>query len=213
MRSLNLSTLAVTLLLSAASSPADAADIGLSLESGVIGTSGEAWDIIGGGGIDTIGVGGSFGLNDNFQAVASLNLGVKGAKNYLTDPNSPGDAEGFVASLTVAQLSAGIRYDLLPEAQWVPFAAARGELMLGNMRLDDDPQHDDNINQIEQSSISAGGNVGLGVAWQGSAPLIGSTLRVELEGGFGVASALSLGELGDLDISGARVRGSVGVLF
>ena len=188
-------------------------DIGLSLESGITGTSGDAWSIVGGSGIDTLGVGASLGLNNNLLATGSINLGAKGAKNYLTDPNSPGHAEGFVASLMIAQINAGVRYDLLPESQWVPFAAARGEVLLGNLRVDDDLQHEDNMNQIEQSAISAGGSLGFGVAWEGSVDRIKSTLRVELEGGFGIASDLSLGEFGNLGIGGGRMRGSVGVLF
>ena len=213
MRSLNLSTLAATLLLSMVSSPTKAMDIGLSLESGIVGTSGEAWSIVGGSGIDTLGVGGALGLNDNLQVIASVNLGAKGAKNYLSDSGAPGDTEGFVASLILAQINAGVRYDLLPESNWIPFAAARGEVLLGNMRIDDDLLHEDNMNQIEQSAMSAGGSLGLGVAWQGNVSRINSTLRVELEGGFGVASALSLGEFGDLSVGGSRMRGSVGVLF
>ena len=213
MRSLNLSTIAGALLISMVSSPTEAMDIGLSLESGITGTSGDAWSIVGGSGIDTLGVGASLGLNNNLLATGSINLGAKGAKNYLTDPNSPGHAEGFVASLMIAQINAGVRYDLLPESQWVPFAAARGEVLLGNLRVDDDLQHEDNMNQIEQSAISAGGSLGFGVAWEGSVDRIKSTLRVELEGGFGIASDLSLGEFGNLGIGGGRMRGSVGVLF
>ena len=213
MRSLNLSILATTLILSTVSSPAEAMDIGLSLETGIIGTNGAAWSMVGGPGIDTVGVGASFGLNDNLVGITSINLGMKGAKNYLTDPESPGDAEGFIANLVVAQLSAGVRYDLLPESQWIPFAAARGEMTLGSMRLDDDLQHEDNINQIEQSAMSAGGSLGIGVAWQGTVSRLNSTLRIELEGGFGVASTLSLGDLGDLNVAGPRTRGSIGLLF
>jgi len=199
--------------MTAVASPAKAMDFAVSLESGLVGTNGDNWSMLGGGGIDTLGLSGSIGIDDHIQAIAGFSIGGKGAKNYLTDPNVPGDAEGFVASLMVAQLNAGLRYDLLPESSWIPFASARGEVLLGNMRLDDDLQHKDNINQIEQSALSAGGSLGLGVAWEGAVSRINSTFRVEIEGGFGLATDLSLGELGNLGIGGGRMRGSVGVLF
>ncbi|MEY3212034.1 MAG: hypothetical protein RIT28_2515 [Pseudomonadota bacterium] len=107
----------------------------------------------------------------------------------------------------------GVKWNVL-ENPWVsPYVSGQGLVQVGTLKLDDDLDRDDNINQISARaiapgfSVAAGADVGLGLEELPVRPM------GHVEIGYGHLAALDYGDLGALHLRGLIVRAGVGVHF
>jgi hypothetical protein len=107
----------------------------------------------------------------------------------------------------------GVKWNVL-ENPWVsPYLSGQGLVQVGTLKLDDDLDRDDNINQISARAIApgfsvvAGADVGLGLEELPVRPM------GHVEIGYGHLAALDYDELGSMRLRGLIVRAGVGVQF
>lgn len=104
-------------------------------------------------------------------------------------------------------------------AAWIPspwvnlYGAAHAQVLYGSLRIDDDPDDDENPGQLTYSGLTGGGGLSVGV--QAVAPT-GSrnvNLLFHLEAGYVLYAPLTLEQVAVADPSGVSVRGGMGVKF
>jgi hypothetical protein len=199
-----------------------AGDKEISLDTGLIGSTSDAWRVVGGNPMPTIGLSGGWDVAPGLTAVGTLQWGQSGSKNYFGNQwweedeggsASPG-SEGFIAAIHLIQLQGGVRSDLM-QNRWVrPYGVAKLSTTVGVLRLDDDPSDKDNVNQIQSVGFSIGGIAAAGIAVERPRKQAGPfAFRCELEAGYGFGTALGFDEIGELEMSAMHIRAAAGVRF
>ncbi len=199
--------------LAPATALAEAGPREVKLETNHIHNSGDSWSMFGAytDGLNTQGVGYAQDLNSTLSVVASYHFGQTGSDNHI--PSGAGNSEGFIAAFTAHQLSAGVRTDLdRALLGWFePYGSVRATLLVGVIQLDDDPDQDDNLNQVQAVSYAPGARVAAGLS--SSLPLGPVEARIDGELGYAYSLKMSAGELGELQFSGLHALLGIGVRF
>jgi hypothetical protein len=213
----------MTLLTSFLAGSAWAADKEISLDTGILGSSSQAWDMVGGSPV-TIGLSGGIDIAPGLTAIGSAQWSLSGSHNEFGNQwwhddleeetgSSPG-SEGYIAALRVIQVQGGVRSDILQNSWVRPYGSAKVSASLGSLRLDDDPEDKDNVNQIKATGLSIGGIAAVGAAVERPRKQAGPfAIRGEVEAGYGLGTALKFGEMGELSMSGIHMRMGIGLRF
>ena len=128
--------------------------------------------------------------------------------------NAGSDSEGAVnIAFSVHQIGLGARGQIRLGRFFEPYAIAQGLLLADRVRLDDDPDHDDNLTQQTHGGVGFGAYGALGAAF----PIGGRgrmfSVAPFLELGYGHIFDHSVGSLGGLSYYGVAGRIGVGVRF
>lgn len=105
------------------------------------------------------------------------------------------------------------------KAQWSPnryfgvYGLAQGQAVYGLLRLDDDPDADDNAGQVEADGATGGVTGALGL--EASAPVKRDLFAItfHLECGYAWNAPLHLGDVATLDPQGVFLRTGIGAAF
>jgi hypothetical protein len=136
-----------------------------------------------------------------------------GHKHYIPDADDEeSGSTSLLSSYEQQQLALGVRAEASPNSMVGLFVLGQGQLTLGTVRFDDDPDVDDNLGQFEASGATGGLTGTAGVT--AYAPT-GSVVSVSFtaEGGYAWNAPLALGDAATLDLSGAFLRFGVGARF
>jgi len=214
--------LKTTLLSTFLAANAWAGDKEISLDAGLIGSSSDAWQVVGGNPMGTVGLSGGWDVAPGLTAVGTLQWGQSGSQNHFGNQwwdedegisPAPG-SEGFVAALGLVQLQAGVRSDLFQNSWVRPYGVAKLSTTLGLLRMDDDPSDKDNVNQIQSTGFSIGAVAAAGIAVEQPRKAAGPfAIRGELEAGYGFGTALGFDEIGSLEMSALHIRAAAGLRF
>lgn len=213
----------VTVLSAFLASSAWAADKEISLDTGILGVSSQAWNTIGGSPV-TVGLSAGVDIAPGLTAIGSVQWSLSGAENQFSNQwweddqvgasVSPPGSEGYIAALRVIQVQGGVRSDILQNSWVRPYGAAKVSASLGSLRLDDDSEDKDNVNQIKAAGMSIGGIAAVGAAIERPRKQAGPfAIRGEVEAGYGFGTALKFDEIGELSMSGIHMRMGVGLRF
>lgn len=167
--------------------PAQAADHELSLELGSFGTADERFDLFRDS--STIGtMGGRVGVavHDNVSVLVGYHRGAWGSKVEVDDGD---DYPYFQAAYKGNQVLVGPKADIRVTDWFRPYGTVQGALFFGRVFLDDDPDHDDNINQIVATGFSPGGVAALGFDLVPFRPRKQLRFGSHLEMGYGLTAA------------------------
>lgn len=206
-------TLALLITLAPATALAEAGPREVKLETNHLHNAGASWSMFGANtdGLNTQGIGFAQDLDSKLSVVASYHFGQTGSQHYI--PSGAGASEGFIAAFTAHQLSAGVRTDLdRALLGWFePYGSVRATLLLGVVQLDDDPDQDDNLNQVQAVSYAPGARVAAGLS--SSLPVGPVEVRIDGEFGYAYSLKMSVEDLGELQFSGVHALLGVGVRF
>ena len=199
----------MTLLMMAAT--ALAADNEIALELGSLYTDDSAWDAFSSNDVlPARGIRGAFGVAEDVSVIASYGFSARGADVDVWGSN---DDDWLKTAFYGHTLGVGAKYNLLDWTYLRPYVAPQALALYGIARLDDDPDDDNSLNQLQASGFSFGGMVNGGVdlvladdRW-GFAPALYGEL------GYGWMSQLELDQYGDVQFKGLSARFGVGVHF
>lgn len=158
---------------------------------------------------------GAWGLRGGY-AVNSWLTGVVGWQ-YAEDGGWLWSDDSYDSDLRVAlvtnQVSIGPKFSLNVLSFLQPYATVQAEAVLGRARLDDDPYHDDNLNQLRGGGVAFGGLAagGVDLIARRVDKAVRPTLHVEL--GYAATTALELDALGALELRGFYSQWGVGARF
>jgi hypothetical protein len=224
MGNLKIKIMNMTVLSAFLTGSAWAADKEISLDTGILGGSSPSWNMVGGNPMATIGLSGGVDIAPGLTAIASAQWSLSGSHNEFGNQwwddgpegqtASPPGSEGYIAALRVIQVQGGVRSDILQNSWIRPYGAAKVSASLGSLRLDDDPEDKDNVNQIKATGLSIGGIAAVGAAVERPRKQAGPfAIRGEVEAGYGFGTALKFDEIGELGMNGIHMRMGVGLRF
>lgn len=154
----------------------------------------------------------------DWQADRSLLTLYTGDDTYYdysdTDTGSNSGSSGDInIAFSAHQIGLGARGQIRLGRFFQPYAIAQGLLLADRVRLDDDPDHDDNLTQQTHSGVGFGVYGALGVAFP--VDRRGSTFTVApfMELGYGHIFDHAVGSLGELSYYGIAGRLGVGIRF
>lgn len=184
--------------------PATAADHELSLELGGFGTMDERFDMFRQSPmVGTLGLRGAVALHDNVAIVLGVHHGAWGSSvevdgegseyddedyYYYYSYEDEGDAD-FQAAYRGNQVLVGPKVDVRIVDAFRPYATVQAALFTGTVRLDDDPDHDDNENQLKATALQPGGVAALGFDLVPLRPRQPLRFGTHLELGYGLTAA------------------------
>ena len=187
-----------------------AADREVSLELGTLAAPDANWELFSETPrLPTQGVRIGWPVHDRVAIVAAWHRGARGT---TLGGESTGQSD-FIAAFSAHSVALGAKADY-PLAPWfAPFATAQAIGLVGTVRLDDDPDDDENLNQLSHTAFAPGALATAGIE-----------LRIPLaDGDFAAATALDMGyawlaplsydTLGDLAFHGFILRWGVGARF
>lgn len=199
------------------SSPALAGGSELSFNWGRLGAPDDNWGLLSyNDQLRTVGVRAGYGLNDHLSVVAGWQRGSDGGAYYAGDDDDyyyEYDTSSFNMALTTNRLSVGpkARVEIFP--WFVPYATVQASLLVGSLRLDDDLDSDENLNQIRSNALAPGavGAAGLELIARRSDRLIRPALG--FEAGYGWMASLNLDPVGDMAFRGFYGSWTLGARF
>lgn len=203
------------LTLAALSAPASAGTNELAFELGALGSSDRNWDLFSDGPLlSSMGLRAGYGVNDWLTVVGTWQTARDGSVLYIEsyDANEYLDQDALL-SLRTNQLSLGPKFSLDLFSWLHPYATVQGLALLGTVRMDDDAQHDDNLNQYKSSAVTGGGFAALGLDFillREDRPIRPATY---LEMGYGRTANLAFDDIGTLGFGGFALRWGVGARF
>jgi hypothetical protein len=188
---------------------------GFDVQLGSMANSDPAWDFFGGQtAMPSFGLAASARVHPNLAIVGAWHYVRKGSvivANGGTDTDAP-DIGGFTAAYFAHEISAGVRGDVAFDDVFLPFLKVQGLLLTSLVKLDDDPDVNDNPGQEEFSGASPGflTTAGFEVRLPPYEPV---QIGLEIEAGYGWLAATDLDELGEMKAGGFVIRTGVGVRF
>ena len=149
-----------------------------------------------------------FGLSDRTSLLVDWQHSGPGGEVMTED-----DSASFDAALTVDQLSVGPRFGITIQDVVTPYVTAQAVGMRGRVRLDGDPQSNDELDEWKDSSLT-GGLLAMG----GAQVVLGDPEQAvrfsgHLEMGYGYALPLEFGDYGSISFHGFALRGGAGIVF
>lgn len=225
----------ILLLAASLAGSAQAADHEISLELGAFGTVDDRFDMFDEGNtIGTMGLRGAFAVHDRVNIVVGYHTGAWGQdvvtgddEEYYYTYDTDGDyVEGgflFRSAYRSHQLLLGPKADVRITDWLYPYATIQGALFAGTVRMDDDPDQDDNSNQLKGTGFSPGGVAALGIDLVPIASRRAVRAGSHLEMGYGlvatgvykakVSSTDQREEISRFGMGGFYMRWGVGVYF
>jgi hypothetical protein len=158
--------------------------------------------------------------DDGYQLFSDKNaMGSWGARvgfglgDRTSEVMTAEETADFEAALTVDQLAVGPRFGIRIEDVVMPYVTVQAVGMRGRVRLDGDPDSNDELDQWKDSALTGGG-----LAMGGAQVVLGQpeqTVRFEghLEMGYGYALPLDFGDYGSISFHGFALRGGAGIVF
>jgi hypothetical protein len=185
------------------------------IEAGSLANTDPVWDLVGG---DTAMP--SFGLSAGFRVIDRI--AIVGAWHHVqrgagvSAPIGPGgeDAEfgSFVSAYYGNEYSLGAKADVSLDDVFLPFLSAQGLVLQSQLKMDGDPEVDDESNEVGFSGVAPGFLVTGGAEIRfppGAAVQVG----LDLELGYGYVADTDLDELGTMEAGGFVIRSGIGVRF
>ena len=120
---------------------------------------------------------------------------------------------GFNSSFTVDQIGVGVLGDLKVGSWFRPYATVQGVLGVESLRLDDDPDHDDNSTQVHETGVGGGVYGAVGVEFRIPLGKSGLALAPYTEWGGSYLSDAKLGQVGAVSFGGFAGRAGIGLRF
>jgi hypothetical protein len=118
---------------------------------------------------------------------------------------------GFNTSIDINRFGLGVKGDIRVGSWFRPYGIVEGLGVSTTARLDDDPEHDDNVTQLKEGGLSGGVYGALGAEFLIS---LGSlALAPYLELGYGYVAPTSFGNLGKAAFWGFSGQAGWGVRF
>lgn len=197
------------------SSPALAGGSELSFSWGRLGAPDDNWELLSyDEQLRSVGVRAGYGLNDHLSVVAGWQWAMDGGAFYSqSDYDEDYESESFNLALTTNRFSVGpkARVEVFP--WFVPYATVQASLLVGSLRLDDDLESDDNLNQIRSNALAPGavGALGLELIARRSDRMIRPALG--FEAGYGWMASLNLDPVGDMAFRGFYGSWTLGARF
>ncbi len=151
------------------------------------------------------------------RSLLTLYTGEDTYYDYTDTDTDTGSGDGSSGDINIAfsvhQIGLGARGQIRLGRFFEPYAIAQGLLLADRVRLDDDPDHDDNLTQQTHGGVGFGAYGALGAAF----PIGGRgrmfSVAPFLELGYGHIFDHSVGSLGGLSYYGVAGRIGVGVRF
>jgi hypothetical protein len=134
------------------------------------------------------------------------------ASEGTQETGAPANLDSFTAAYFGNELTAGVRGDIPIQDIFFPFLKAQGLVMTSLVRLDDQPDVNDNPGQVSYTGASPGFMATAGVEVR-IPPDLPVQVGLELEMGYGWLATTDLDDLGEMTPGGFVVRSSVGVRF
>jgi len=159
--------------------------------------------------LSTQGLGVGWTFHDHLALVAGWR---RGAHGMTVGGESTGQSD-FTAAFAAHTLTFGAKADWELAPWFAPFASARAAGLLGRVRLDDDSEDDENLNQLSHTALAPGALATAGVEFRlpfHDAELAATT---SLEMGYAWFAPLHLDPLGDLAFRGFTLTWGVGARF
>ena len=193
--------------------PALAADHEVSLEMGSLHANDTSWDMFSDTpSFNTYGLRVGYAFHDRIAAIAGYHHGANGMTVEAMDSGwESGDPPTFASAFYGDEYSLGIKADLPLSINLRPFATVQALGVRGLIRLDDDAEHDDNLNQIQQGAFAPGGMATGGIDLRIPIAQAKYCVASSLEFGYGKVLDLDFGDLGKLPMGGFVFRWGVGV--
>ncbi len=197
----------------AGAGPDHVAKWSLSAEIGGSAYRDDSFDLFGSrDGLDTSGLRVGRRVVDRVEVQLGWLRGNRGANVEVA--NAAGGREfAFQSAYYAHRFSLGARGDVTLDNALFAYVAARGQLVLQQVRLDGDPDSKSNVDQLSETALAPGGELVGGIELripQGEMPLTaGWTLEVGAET---VANA-TFGEFGDLRSGGFVIHSGIGIRF
>ncbi|HND34143.1 MAG TPA: hypothetical protein PKY30_02420 [Myxococcota bacterium] len=119
----------------------------------------------------------------------------------------------FNSAFTVDQIGVGVLGDLKVGSWFRPYATVQGVLAVESLRLDDDPDHDDNSTQVHETGVGGGVYGALGVEFRIPLGKSGLALAPYTEWGGSYLSDAKLGQVGAVSFGGFAGRAGIGLRF
>ena len=201
-----LAILALTLGLS---QPAAAGPYSLDVVNGSILTDDPRWNIFSDrDALTGWGLRAGYAVNSNLSGVVGWQYAEDGGTLY----SDSGDTYLHLA-LVSNQLSLGPKFSLDVLSWLQPYATVQARALYGRARLDDDTDHDDNLNQLRRSGFAVGGLAagGVDLVTRRVDKAVRPTLHVEL--GYAALTPLKLDDLGEIELHGFYSQWGVGARF
>jgi len=182
----------------------------VSLEIGSIATPDPDWDLFSGSGrLSTQGLRGGWAFHDHVALVGGWHRGARG----MTAGGEGTGQSDFVAAFSAHAFSLGAKADWELAPWLAPFATARAAGLLGRVRLDDDSEDDENLNQLSHTAFAPGALATAGVELRLPFHDGAFAAATSLEMGYAWFAPLAYDELGHLAFRGFTVTWGVGARF
>jgi len=186
------------------------------IEAGSLANSDPVWDLVGG---ETAMP--SFGLSAGYRVVERV--AIVGAWHHVqrgaavSAPIGGSDGEdtqfgSFVTAYYGNEYSLGAKADVSLDDIFFPFVSAQGLVLQSQLKMDGDPQVDDEATETGFSGVSPGFLV-TGGAEVRFPPGADVQVGIDLELGYGWVARTDLDELGTMKAGGFAIRSGVGVRF
>lgn len=162
--------------------------------------------------------GGHVGLkvHDRVTVLAGYRHGVVGADLGASDWE---DGDGDERFTSVGTAFYGNTFTLGARADWnaveffAPYARVDAQGLLGMVRLDDEPDDDENVTQRQKVSFAPGFDATLGLSFPVPTALPSLYVTPFLEMGYGWVAPLKLGDLGRVQPAGFTGQGGIALQF
>lgn len=150
-------------------------------------------------------------MHERVAVVAGWQHGARGATVY---PDAEEDSSGsFAAAYYADAWSAGAKADWGLCRWFRPYATLQAVGQRAMLRLDDDPNEDDNPNQLERAAFSMGGLAAGGLDFRVPFAQDRYAVASYLELGYQILSPSDFAELGSLKNRGLAFRWGMGFRF
>lgn len=207
-----LAPILLTLSLGAAEAAGNGSE--LTFQWGQLGAPDEHWGLFSDrDAVHSLGLRAGYGITPHLGVVASWQHSVDGGTVWAGGYDYEGDESSFNLALASNRFSLGpkARFEVFP---WlVPYATVQGALLWGSVKLDDDLDDDENLNQIRESGLAPGalGALGLEFVFRRSDRAVRPALG--FEAGYGWMAPLTLEPMGELEFHGFYGSGTLGLRF
>lgn len=124
-----------------------------------------------------------------------------------------GGGSSFRSAFYGDLLTVGAKGDVRVNDYFYPYLTAQGAIQLGTVRIDDDPDNDQNLGQLKQSGATGGFVAAVGAEVPVQLGQSGIALAPYLELGYGWLAPMGLSSLGSLRMGGFTGRTGFGVRF
>jgi hypothetical protein len=132
---------------------------------------------------------------------------------YSYEDDDGNGESSFNSAFSVDQIGIGVLGDLKVGSWFRPYATVQGVLAVESLRLDDDPDHDDNSTQVRETGVGGGAYGALGVEFRIRLGKSGLVLAPYTELGGSYLSGAKLGQIGAVSFGGFAGRAGIGLRF